>query len=186
MSRCWSKYCLKKIVLWLWYYSEPISPSYAPNLLSFGVCGAHGLGRLHLGGLAHCSEMSLLLAPVTACSMPDNSPSLWFLMVTPHVLSCYSIYIFPLHPLMLMVEFVILLTLQLLLLDTSALSSHLLFSECPMWRLVVGLPAPPPSWWGSSPRTPPRGTWSWPRQTSSCLASQEDLWHKQVLSMQMY
>ena len=25
MSRCWSKYCLKKIVLWLWYCSEPIS-----------------------------------------------------------------------------------------------------------------------------------------------------------------
>ena len=28
MSRCWSKYWLKNIVLWLWYYSEPISPCY--------------------------------------------------------------------------------------------------------------------------------------------------------------
>ena len=37
MSRCWSKYCLKKIVLWLWYYSEPISPYTEGNTASRSV-----------------------------------------------------------------------------------------------------------------------------------------------------
>ena len=60
ISRCWSKYCLKKIVLWLWYCSEPISLPPDLLLLQYSVYCVCSCNTIQLNTFFCCSDADLV------------------------------------------------------------------------------------------------------------------------------